>query len=86
VDENPWIYESPDEGVTVYRRPWQSSAREIRVNGEWYHITELSGKFEAEKEEERLRNQYPALAEAYDTYRALLALCREENLKGPSDD
>jgi hypothetical protein len=79
VDENPWIYESPDEGVTVYRRPWQSAEREIRVNGEWYHITELSGKFEAEKEEEQLRSQYPSLQDAWDQYQVLLNMIRKQN-------
>lgn len=78
VDEDPWIYESPDDGMTVYRRPWRKENKELRINGEWHDIIELSAKIDAEREEAALREQHPPLRDAWEQYQTLLMLYRSE--------
>ena len=75
MDDGPWIYESPDNGSTVLKRRVGNAVQWISIDGEWMRLDELARIAKEQKQEARLRERHTALAEAYDTYQALLALC-----------
>ena len=82
TEDNPWIYESPDNGTIVLRRNPGSDVRWMSLDGEWILLSDMAKIVKLQKEEEKLRKQYPVLAEAYDTYRTMLALCTEGKTDG----
>jgi len=81
-----WIYESPDNGKTVTRRPFMALGdhREIDVNddGSWIPLNQLR---EIGKEYARgiaMRRKHPQLRALWDSYQTLLFLLRDENHGG----
>jgi len=87
-----WIYESPDNGRTVTRRPFGSnddSQKEIRVrintlpnNGReeiWTTKNTAHDIVENSFYEAMIREQYPTVMEAWEQYQVLLNLAKEHN-------
>jgi len=85
-----WIYESPDGGKTVTRRPFGSyreSEKEIRVrvtvlpgNGReeiWTTKNAANDIIENAFMEALIREQNPTVMEAWEQYQVLLNLARE---------
>jgi hypothetical protein len=87
-----WIYESPDGGKTVTRRPWANydeNYKEIRVrinqlpNSDreeiWTTKNGINDIVENAFMEAMIREQNPTVMEAWQQYQVLLNLAREHN-------
>ena len=86
-----WIYESPDGGKTVTRRPFGShdpNDKEIRVRINmlphndreeiWTTKNAVNDIVENAFYDAIIREQYPAVMEAWEHYQVLLNLCKEK--------
>jgi hypothetical protein len=87
-----WIYESPDGGKTVTRRPFGSyldSEKEIRVRVAalpgndreeiWTTKNSVNDIVENAFFEAIIREQHPTVMEAWEQYQVLLNLAKEHN-------
>jgi hypothetical protein len=87
-----WIYESPDGGKTVTRRPfgnYDENFKEIRVrintlpNNEreeiWTTKNAAHDIVENAFYEAMIREQYPTVMEAWEQYQVLLNLAKQHN-------
>lgn len=80
-----YVYESPDGGKTVTRRKIGSVSKEILANypdgmysKDWLDIEELRLLWKSIKDEQKLREEYPALQNAWDQYQVMLKLIKDK--------
>lgn len=81
---DPWIMESPDGGNTVTkRRSGQTEEKFVlsKQNGRWYNHKEAVQIAVQLDREAELREQHPGLKEAYEVYRAMLAIIEPDMSK-----
>ena len=75
-----WIYESPDGGRTIFRRPFgniSNAAKEQMIavsSGEWIDMSELIKMANRSIEEQCLRHKHSALNDLWDSYQTMLKL------------
>ena len=87
-----WIYESPDGGKTVTRRPFGShdlNEKEIRIKVAalpgndreeiWTTKNVINDIVENSFYEAMIREQHPTVMEAWEQYQVLLNLAKEHN-------
>lgn len=79
-----WIYESPDNGKTVIRRPsmsYNDEDRELDVNddGSWLTLNRLREIGRDHAQGIAMRQKHPQLKELWDSYQTMLFLLREDN-------
>lgn len=77
-----WIYETPDNGKTVFRREMNNhvASKELEVEMNiWFSIEELKqfGKFKARQE--HLHNSFPMLKELWQEYQMMFAMIDNGN-------
>ena len=87
-----WIYESPDGGKTVTRRPFGQPNNDkdylFRVNVGpnnsreeiWTPKNTVEKIIENAYYESLVREKYPAVREAYEQYQALLEICKQHEI------
>lgn len=77
-----WIYESPNCGKTIYRRPiGRHTARERLValgNGDFVAMDELIKMAENAIKEQCLRHEHPNLRDLWDSYQTMKRLVQNE--------
>ena len=83
ADDKPWIMESPDGGKTVSRRRFgeQEKFYLSNINGKWYNYQDALDAARERDHEANLREQHPALKDAYEVYQALLGMVEPESSK-----
>lgn len=74
-----WIYETPDNGKTLYRRVLGKDegvhGRQIEVDrGVWFCVDQLKELGKQSYRQQCLRLEYPALEELWNEYHAMLSL------------
>ena len=74
-----WIYESPDGGRTVTRRPARrlesdTDGKFVQVAEGWWNVIELQQVANTLVKEQCLRHKYPALNELWQQYHMMIAL------------
>jgi hypothetical protein len=75
-----WIYESPDGGKTLFRRPvgnMSNVAKEQMVivdTGSWFAMSDLIKMAKRSIDEQCLRSEYPALNDTWNSYQTMLKL------------
>ena len=75
---NKYTYESPDNGKTVYRRAFGHCDKEVQVGLNWFSFDQAKAIVVKQQEEEKLREQYPALKNAWEDYQMILKLLMEK--------
>ena len=73
-----YTYESPDNGKTVYRRAFGHCNKEVQVGMNWFSFDQAKAIVVKQQEEENLREQHPALKNAWEDYQMLLKLLMEK--------
>lgn len=77
-----WIYESPDGGETVTRRPTLSldnMTKEMQVSKEhWMDLRTLRVIGKQHHHEREMRERYPQLEELWNSYQTMLKLLQEK--------
>ena len=88
-----WIYESPDGGKTVTRRNFGRPDNEkeylfkanVGPNNSreeiWTPKNTIEKIIENAYYESLIREKYPAVAEAWDQYQALLEICKQQEIR-----
>lgn len=84
-----YIYESPNDGVTITRRVPMSTTKEVLISsdedpitaehGRWLSHDDLLNIGKQHFDEQQLRDKHPALQEAWEKYQLILALVKDEN-------
>lgn len=71
-----WIYETPDGGKTLYRRPMgQLEPKQIQVDKDvWFTVEQLHELGRQSYRQQCLRLEYPALDQLWQEYHAMLSL------------
>lgn len=76
-----WIYESPDKGDVVTRRPslsYDEIYKELQIQkNEWMDLRSLRAIGKQYHYEKGMREQHPQLMEAWESYQTLLKLLSE---------
>ena len=81
ANEEPYIYESPDGGKTVFRRRSRTMDKEIRTDqGNWYVVSDLKEVSDRLDLEMRLRRRYPAVQAAWEEYQLLVKMAQSGTL------
>lgn len=76
-----WIYETPDGGKTLYRRPLGqfTQHREIRVSSAaWFRQDQLIELGREAYRQQNLRHEFSVLQELWDQYHFMLDLLSHE--------
>jgi hypothetical protein len=77
-----WIYETPDGGKTLYRRPLCEATilnREIQVSHNvWFRQDQLMELGRETYRQQNLRHEFPVLQELWDQYHTMLDLLSHE--------
>ncbi len=90
--QKKYIYETPDNGKTITRRVPMGTTKEILVptnddtadspatqeHGRWLLYDDLLDLGQQHYEEEKLRKEHPALQDAWDQYRLILGLVKNQ--------
>ena len=80
---NKYVYESPDGGKTVTRRvihrdpDERKFSKEVNVDKRWFTLEDAKGIMSKQLEEEKLRDIYPALKNAWNDYQLILKMVKE---------
>ena len=74
-----WIYESPDGGRTVTRRPARrlesdTDGKFVQVAEGWWNMHALSKVADNLVREQSIRHEYPVLMDLWDQYHTMLNL------------
>jgi len=72
-----WIYESPDGGKTIYRRPFgkHDQDRQIQVAPDvWFSLDQLRELGKHAYQQQCLRYEYPTLAQLWEEYHTMLKI------------
>lgn len=82
IDNTQWIYESPDGGKTVTRRPinnFDPQYKDYKFGSydSYMNYKTVNKLLEELKEEIRLRELHPILKEKWEEYKALVEICRD---------
>lgn len=78
-EDEVWIYESPDQGKTVTRRPKGSMDKEIKApDNVWYNLSVAANLLAARVVEQKIREQHPAVMSAWQEYQLLLNLASKD--------
>jgi hypothetical protein len=74
-DKSRWIYESPDRGKTVTRRPMGHTDKETQASDKyWYKQGDVFEILEKLLAEQKIREENPAVLAAWEEYQLLLKL------------
>lgn len=78
-----WIYETPDGGKTVYRRPLGrhevGAGKQVQVDQDvWFTMDQLIELGKQSYQQQCLRHEYPVLDQLWQEYHAMLSLVSKD--------